>query len=94
MDQMQCLCSWVTIGSTGQSVLKPLLCVAMAYMTLGSLWGVVVSAALAAGVSMVSILQAGGWATVSMLAIHYFSTYITTTDQHQGLCAVCCTGHE
>ena len=52
-------------------------------MSLGSLWGVAASAALAAGVSLVSFLQAGDWARVSTPARHYFSTYITTTDQHQ-----------
>ena len=52
-------------------------------MSLGSLWGVAASAALAAGVSPVSILQAGDWARVSTPARHYFSTYITTTDGHQ-----------
>ena len=41
------------------------------------------AAALAAGVSLVSILQAGDWARVSALARHYFSPYITTADQHQ-----------
>ena len=45
--------------------------------------GVAASAALAAGVSLVSILQAGDWARVSTPARYYFSTYITTTDQHQ-----------
>ena len=36
-----------------------------------------------AGVSLVPILQAGDWARVSTLAMHYFSPYITTMDQHQ-----------
>ena len=49
----------------------------------GSLWGAAASITLAAGVSQVSILQAGDWARVSMLARHYFSLYITTTDRHQ-----------
>ena len=52
-------------------------------MSLGSLWGVAASAALAAGVSLVTILQAGDWTRVSKPARDYFSTYITTTDQHQ-----------
>ena len=52
-------------------------------MSPGSLQGVAASAALAAGVSLVTILQAGDWTRVSTLARHYFSTYITTTDQHQ-----------
>ena len=46
-------------------------------------WGTAASAALAAGVSLVSILQAGDWARVSTPARHYFSTYITTMDWHQ-----------
>ena len=45
--------------------------------------GVTVSAALAAGVSLVTILHVGDWARVSMPARHYCSTYITTTDWHQ-----------
>ena len=52
-------------------------------MSLGSLWGVAASAALAAGVSLVTILQAGDWTRVSTPAGHYFSTYITTIDRHQ-----------
>ena len=56
---------WVTIGSISLSVLKPFLlgyrkfCVAKAHMSLGSLWGVAASTALVAGVSLVTILQAG-----------------------------------
>ena len=45
--------------------------------------GVAASAALAAGVALVTILQAGDWARVSTPAKHYFSTYIATMDQHQ-----------
>ena len=52
-------------------------------MSLGSLWGVAASAALAAAVSLVAILQAGDWVRVSTPARHYFSTYINTTDWHQ-----------
>ena len=52
-------------------------------MSLGSVQGVAASAASAAGVSLVTILQSGDWDRVSTLAKHYFSTYITTTDQHQ-----------
>ena len=52
-------------------------------MSPGSLWGKVASAALVAGVSLVSILQAGDWARVSTPARHYFSPYITTVDWHQ-----------
>ena len=49
----------------------------------GSLWAVAASAALAAGVLLETILQAGDWARVSTSARHYFSTYITTMDWHQ-----------
>ena len=52
-------------------------------MSLGYLQGVVASAALTGGVSLVTILQAGDWTRVSTPARHYFSTYISTTDQHQ-----------
>ena len=45
--------------------------------------GTEASAALAAGVSLVLILQAGDWARVSTPATHYFSSYITTVDWHQ-----------
>ena len=68
-----------TISSWVQKVLS----VAKAHMSLGSLWGVAASAALAAGVSLVTILQAGDWTRVSTPARHYFSTYITTMDWHQ-----------
>ena len=49
-------------------------------MSQGSLWQ---CGALVAGVTLVSILQVGTWATFSMQAIHYFSSYISTTDWHQ-----------
>ena len=52
-------------------------------MSLGSLWGVAASVALVAGISLVTILQAGDWTRVSTPAGHYFSTYITTMDRHQ-----------
>ena len=45
--------------------------------------GAAVSVALVAGISLVSILQAGDRARVSTPARHYFSTYITTMDWHQ-----------
>ena len=57
--------------------------VLLRHMSVGSLWGVAASAALAASVSMVTILQTGDWTRVSTPARHYFSTYITTTDWHQ-----------
>ena len=52
-------------------------------MSLGSLQGVAASTAVAAGVSLVTILQVGTWARVTIPARHYFPTYISTTDQHQ-----------
>ena len=57
-------------------------------MLLGSLKGAVASAALAAGVSLVSVLQMGDLTRVSTLARHYISTYITTTNQHELLLKV------
>ena len=59
------------------------LSVAKAHMSLGSLQGVAASTALAAGVSLVTILQASDWTRVSTPARHYFSTYITTMDRNQ-----------
>ena len=59
---------------------------------LGSLWGVAASAALAAGVSLVTILQAGDWTRVSMPARHYFSTYITMMDWQQDSVQGCSAG--
>ena len=41
-------------------------------MSPGAHWGVAASAALAAGVSLVSILQAGDYARVPTPARHYF----------------------
>ena len=89
MDYMWLRYFWETIGSIGLSVLKPFLLgygkflVLLKHMSPGYLWGVAASAALAAGVSLVSILQAGDWARVSTPARHYFSTYLTTMDWHQ-----------
>ena len=70
-------------AKTISSWVRKVLCVAKAHMSLGSLWGVAASAALVAGVSLVTILQAGDSTRVSTPARHYFSTYITTVDQHQ-----------
>ena len=70
-------------AKTISSWVRKMLCVAKAHMSPGSLWGAAASAALAAGVSLVTILQAGDWTRVSTPARHYFSTYITTTDWHQ-----------
>ena len=62
---------------------RKVLCFAKAHMFLGSLWVAETSAALAASVSLVTILQAGDWPKVSTPARHYFSPYIITTDWHQ-----------
>ena len=56
--------------------------IAKACMCPSTLHGAVVSVALAAGVSLVSIPQAGDWARVSTPARQYFSGYITTEDWH------------
>ena len=74
---------WPVYAKTISSWVRKVLCVAKAHMSLGSLQGVATSATLAAGVSLVTILQADDWARVSTPARHYFSTYITTMDQHQ-----------
>ena len=64
-------------AKTISSWVRKVLCVTKSHMSLGSLCG---AAALVAGVSLVSILQAGDWARVSTPARQYFSPYITTTD--------------
>ena len=71
---------WPVCAKTISSWVRKVLGVAM---SLGSVWGVAASAALVAGVSLVTILQAGDWTRVSTPAQHYISTYITTMDQHQ-----------
>ena len=70
-------------AETISSWVRKVHCVAKAELTLGSLQGTAASAALAAGVSLVSILQAGDWARVYTPASHYFFTHITTMDQNQ-----------
>ena len=77
---------WV-IGSTGLSMPTTISywgreVLAKADMSPGSLQGAAASAALAAGVCLVSIMQTGDWARVSTLARHYISPYITTMDWH------------
>ena len=58
---------WVTVGSISLSVVKLFLLgygkffVLIKQISLSSLWGVAASAAIAAGVSLVTILQAGDW---------------------------------
>ena len=70
-------------AKTISSWVRQVLCVAKAHISPGPLWGAAASAALVAGVSLVSILQAEDLAGVSTLARHYFSPYITTMDWHQ-----------
>ena len=53
------------------------------HICLWALLGVAASAALVAGLSLVTILQVGDWTRVSTPARYYFSTYITTMDWHQ-----------
>ena len=65
------------------SWVRKVLCDAKAHMSLGFQWGAAASAASAACVSLVSILQAGDWARVSTPARYYFSTYINTLAVHQ-----------
>ena len=74
---------WPVCTKTISSWERKVLGVARAHISLGSLQGVAASTALAAGVSLVTILQAGDWTRVSTPARHYFSTYITTMDWHQ-----------
>ena len=52
-------------------------------MSLGSLCSAMTSAPLVAGVSLVSMLQAGDWTGVSALARHYLSIYITAVDWYK-----------
>ena len=65
---------------TISSWVRKVLCVAKAHMFPGSLQGGVASAALVAGVSLVSILHTGAWTNVFTPARHYFYPYITTMD--------------
>ena len=48
-----------------------------------TLLGIVVSGDLVACISPVSILRLGDLTRVSIPARNYFSSYATTTDQHQ-----------
>ena len=68
-----------TIFSWVQNVLG----ITMAHMSPSILCWAEVFAALAAAVSLVSMLQGGDLARVSISARYYFSGYITTTDWHQ-----------
>ena len=66
--------------------------VLLKHMSPGSLQVVAASAALAAGVSLVSILQVGDWASVSTPARHYFLHLNYYYRLAQGLCTMCCAG--
>ena len=74
---------WPVCAKTISSWVRKVFCVAKAHMSPGSLQGVAASAALPAGVSLVTILQVGDWTRVSTPARHYFSTYIATMNWHQ-----------
>ena len=74
---------WPVCAKTISSWVRKVLCVAKAHMSLGSLQGVAASAALAAGVSWCPSCRQVTGPEFLHLARHYFSTYITTTDQHQ-----------
>ena len=53
---------WPVCTKTISSWVRKVLCVAKAHMSPGFLWGAAASAALVAGVSLVSIMQTGDWA--------------------------------
>ena len=74
---------WPVCAKTISSWVRKVLGIAKAHMSLGSLWEVAASAALAASVFLLTILQVGDWTRVFIPARHYFSTYITTTDWHR-----------
>ena len=60
-------------AKTISSWVRKVIFIANVHISLGSLQGAVTSAALVAGISLVSILQVGDWARVSTPARHYFS---------------------
>ena len=53
-------------------------------MSLGTLWGAVLSGTFMASVSLVAILHVGE-VRISTPARQFFSTYISSTDQQQDL---------
>ena len=59
--------------------------VSQKHMSPSTLCGAALFVASLAGVSQVSMLQAGDWVRVSNTARHYFSTYTSTIDWHQDL---------
>ena len=62
---------------------RKVLCVPKAHMSPSSLQGTTASEVIAAGVFLVSILQASEWNKVVSPARHYFTTYSTIPDWHQ-----------
>ena len=74
-------------AKTISSLVRKVLWVAKAHMSPGSFWGPKV---LAAGISLVSILQAGDWAKVFTPARHYFPPtsllWIGTRNLYSMLC--------
>ena len=93
MDQVWPLSFWVTIGQhrmvcakTISSWVRKVFCISKAHFSRFSQG----AAALAAGVSLAFILQAGGWARVPTPARHYFSTYITTMISTRILYSMLC----
>ena len=62
-------------------------------MSVGTIQDAAASAGLVVGVSMVSTLLAGDWATISSPSRHYFSAYLTTRDWHQDSVQYALLGH-
>ena len=70
-------------AKTISSWVRTVLCVARAHMSLGTLWGAAASAALVAGVSLISVMHAGDRANVSTPARHYFPPTLLLLDWYQ-----------
>ena len=85
---------WPVCAKTISSWVRKVLGVAKAHMSLGSLWGVAASAALAAGVSLVTTLQAGDWTRVSTPGRQYFSHLHYYYGLAPGLHAACHAGSQ
>ena len=64
------ICSWV----------RKVLDIASIHVSPGNLWCAAEPAGFVTGISLVSILQVGDWARVSIPARQYFSIYITPTN--------------
>ena len=74
-------------AKTISSWVRKVLCVAKAHMSPGSLWGVAVSTALAASVSLVSILQVDDWADF----LHELDTIFPPTSLLQICTRILCS---